>query len=1116
MFAKIHLKFLWILIFALASTIFFGQKSFAMTYVEESTIDVDTTWTKEGSPYVLSTLLISDNVTLTIEAGVEVKFNDSASLYIYGKVLAKGTKDQPIIFTSNSDDFASNTDDYESCLIEEYDEEGNLIHKEDCEYYDFYDPYQSSWNNINFIDSSGSILENVYVKYSNSAFILQNSNATFSDIDIDNSRSGFNLFNRASANTKNISINNLQRDAVVLYNDSFFSFDNLSISNVLEDSISAYNSSSFFGKNLNFNGNDFQTARDALVAFNDTHISLENSKFMNCPSYSCITLFDGGNFDTIPSSLNVKDTIFDGGGKFAISVFGNSPYTTNISNSVFKRFSNTAFDFYPGEAQVNINITNNYWNDASGPYHKVLNENGLGESISEFYLGDIFPWLTSNPFEACIEDCISNIMFIPGMEGSRLYEANGSKDRELWFSRKDSYHEDLFLDEQGKSINTIYTKNDTRNNGEKKETGIIDEAIFGLNIYDSFIEELRTLKSDKIINDYSLIPYDWRLSLEDIIRNGKTFGDKNENLSYLEAQAFDDSFILKELENLAKSSKNGKVSIVAHSNGGLVTKALIQRLKDTENPLYDKIDKIFFVAVPQIGTPEAMIALLYGTGVGPAQLIMDKDISRALGNNMPTLYNLLPRQSYLNLLPQDKKENRLINFIAHEDLKDAVARYGLEIDNLNELEEYLLGEEGREKPEIYDITKAETANANLYNNAKEVYAMLDSWTPGENMKVIQVGGWGENTKLGIDYKEYRNILLNKYLSYKVRETVNGDGTVVLSSALYINEGPNVEKWLVDLNKFNLIYGNDILKIKHADILEIPELLNFIKSKIQNISFEDLNKIILKDKSNTLPKDKKLIYTLHSPLYLGVVDSEGRFTGRDKKGEIKYEIPGVDYSEVGEVQTLSIPIELAHTLKLYGYKDGVFALDVDLFLDDNYSNNNLFQGIKTGTDTIAELSFSNEEDLKNLKLYLDYEGDGIYEEEYLPEKEEIIVEEVKKVEDPGGVVLSQFFNSNPILPVINQPLVLGESINNIIPEAKIVNASEEVKVIKEEIKVEENIKNSSNNNLEEDNNKDLITNKESKENLNIENPKKSNNYKTPIIILIISLILISLKFIFKVL
>ncbi len=151
----------------------------------------------------------------------------------------------------------------------------------------------------------------------------------------------------------------------------------------------------------------------------------------------------------------------------------------------------------------------------------------------------------------------------------------------------------------------------------------------------------------------------------------------------------------------------------------------------------------------------------------------------------------------------------------------------------------------------------------------------------------------------------------------------------------------------------------------------------------------------------------------------------------------------------------------------------------------------------------------------MKLSLDFEGDGIYEEEYLPEKEEIIVEEVKK-EEPGGVVLSQFFNYNPILPIINQPLVLGESIENTIPEVKTVNASKEVNIIKEEIKVEENIKNSSNNNLEDNNNKDIILNKEVKENPNIENPKKSNNYKTPIIILIISLILISLKFIFKVL
>ena len=1108
MFTNFRMKILWIFIFAIAILLSFGSDVNAATYLEENTIESDTTFTKSGSPYILSTLLIPENVTLTIEPGVEVKFNDSASLFVYGKVIAEGTKAEPIIFTSNSDDFASNTDDYELCLIEEYDEQGNLIKKEDCEYYDFYDPDKSSWDDIHLIDSTGSIFRNINLRYSNSAFTLQNANATFSDISIDNSRSGFNLFNGSTANTKNVSINNLNRDAVVLYNDSFFSFENLSISNVLEDSISAYNGVSFFGKNLEFNGNDFQNARDALVAFNDAQISLENSKFKNCPSSSCITIFDGRDFDENPSSLNVKDTIFDSGIEFAISAFGRSPFIVNVSNSVFKGFRNSAFDFYPSEPnQSTINITNNYWDDATGPYHKVLNENGLGESISEYYLGEISPWLTSDPFDVCATDCISNIMFIPGMQGSRLYKANGSKDKELWFSRSDSSHEALFLNSEGKSINDIYTKNDTKNNGEAKESGIIDEAIFGINIYESLINELRGLKTDKVINDYSLIPYDWRLSLEDIIRNGKTFGDKNQNLSYLEPQAFDESFIYQELSKLAKSSKNGKVSIIAHSNGGLVTKALLQKLKDTEDPLYDKIDKIFLVAVPQIGTPEAVLALLYGTGVGPSSLIMDQDISRALGENMSTLYNLLPRESYFNLSKNSLNKN-IINFINIDLLAKEREIYGNSIDSFEELSDYLLGKEGREDPDIYDIKKANIANEYLYNKAKEIYQLLDNWTSSENTKVVQIGGWGDDTLVGINYYLYKGGLNPSYLSFKEQRSIYGDGTVVLPSSLYINENINVEKWYVDLIKANKKLDR-ILPIAHADILEIPDLLNFIKLKIKNLEFQDQEneRIIVKDQSSLISKQKNLIYTLHSPLYLGVFDAEGKFTGKDKDGNLKNEIPGVEYSQIGEVQTLSIPVELAHTLTLYGYEDGVFALELDEFLNDTYSGNQLFQGIGNSKDTVAKLVFEGENSLDNLKLLVDLEGDGEFEEEYIPEKEEKVVE-VKKAEDPGGVVLLNFLNQ--VIP--ETPKVLGASTEQVEDIDK--NIKEETIPVLEDIKV-----NQDNNPheiiKEEVTNAEVLKEDILKKELIKENTDTKNN-KPLIIFVVIVLLLISLKFLFKVL
>ncbi|MDP4272612.1 MAG: hypothetical protein Q8909_21190, partial [Bacteroidota bacterium] len=178
----------------------------------------------------------------------------------------------------------------------------------------------------------------------------------------------------------------------------------------------------------------------------------------------------------------------------------------------------------------------------------------------------------------CTSNCFSNVLFLPGVMGSRLYEESGSTEKELWVSSNDSNQSDLVLDNSGRSVNSeIYTKDDTQNNGEVDETGIVSD-VYGFNMYKSFINDLRKWKNDdNIIADYAFIPYDWRLSLNDIITNG--FVSSGNNLSYNKSQDFSESFILKKLEELQKSSRTGKVTIIAHSNGGLVAKALIQKLK---------------------------------------------------------------------------------------------------------------------------------------------------------------------------------------------------------------------------------------------------------------------------------------------------------------------------------------------------------------------------------------------------------------------------------------------------------------------------------------------------------------------------------------------------------
>lgn len=66
-------------------------------------ITSDTTWMLSGSPYiVVSSIDVWQNVTLTIEPGVVVKFDPDRSLEVNGTLIAQGTPENPIVFTSNT------------------------------------------------------------------------------------------------------------------------------------------------------------------------------------------------------------------------------------------------------------------------------------------------------------------------------------------------------------------------------------------------------------------------------------------------------------------------------------------------------------------------------------------------------------------------------------------------------------------------------------------------------------------------------------------------------------------------------------------------------------------------------------------------------------------------------------------------------------------------------------------------------------------------------------------------------------------------------------------------------------------------------------------------------
>jgi parallel beta-helix repeat protein len=77
----------------------FGYASSGTTV--KGIITSDTTLSAANSPYVVvGSVLVSSGVKLTVEAGVEVKFDSGKSLQVYGELIARGTSGSAITFTS--------------------------------------------------------------------------------------------------------------------------------------------------------------------------------------------------------------------------------------------------------------------------------------------------------------------------------------------------------------------------------------------------------------------------------------------------------------------------------------------------------------------------------------------------------------------------------------------------------------------------------------------------------------------------------------------------------------------------------------------------------------------------------------------------------------------------------------------------------------------------------------------------------------------------------------------------------------------------------------------------------------------------------------------------------
>jgi parallel beta-helix repeat protein len=298
------------------------------TYVE-GTITQDTDWTLVDSPFIVSNnVIVNPGVTLTIEPGVQVRFGENFSITVNGRIVADGTGDRMIRFTSDS--LNASTSDWGTILINGT-QQSSITH---C-------VIEYGADGVTL--ESGSLnLGNNFVRFNSNGITVTGGSIIIENNEIaNNTIDGINLAGDSQVTIENNLISS-NGDGIVLAGNLTGTID-ITQNNILLNGQSgivlgadAFSIVAILQNNVSLNNNGFSVTTNASTYITRNYIS-----------------------------NNTKGIFYENG-------IGHEAHFNDIYNNT------VGVDVSP---TASVNATYNYWGDESGPFQSSLNPGGRGNSV---------------------------------------------------------------------------------------------------------------------------------------------------------------------------------------------------------------------------------------------------------------------------------------------------------------------------------------------------------------------------------------------------------------------------------------------------------------------------------------------------------------------------------------------------------------------------------------------------------------------------------------------------------------------------------------------------------------------------------------------------------------